>query len=78
MAGEGEIGRARAEPRIKVENGRRSRRLERDEFSGETSLGQKIAQVEQRAAVDRRHRRKSDERARDLERGGDCGQYGVT
>ncbi len=61
VAGEGEIGLGRAEPRIKVENRRRSRRLEGDKLGRETGLAQKIAQVGQRAAVGRRHRRKADE-----------------
>ena len=50
VAGEGEIGLGRAEPRIKVEDRGRSRRLERDELGGETGLAQEIAQVGQRAA----------------------------
>ena len=68
VAGEGKIGLGRAEPRIKVENRRRSRRLERHELGRETGLAQELAQIGQSAAVDRRHRRKADERACDLKR----------
>src|ERR1700733_9050053 len=75
MAGEGKIGPRSAEPRIKVEDRGRSRRVERDELGGETGPPQEIAQIGQRAAVGRRHRGKSDERARDVERRGNCGQW---
>ncbi len=73
VAGEGEIGPRVSEPRIEVEDRGRSLGLEGDEVGGEPGLAQKIAQIGQRAGVDRRDRGKAEKRARDLERRGRSG-----
>ncbi len=68
VAGEDEVGRSCPDAGVKIENVRRSRRRERDEFGLKSSLAQEIAQRRQRAMIVRRDRRKSNQRARDLER----------
>jgi hypothetical protein len=68
--GEDEVRRPRSDAGVEIEDGRRSRRLEGHELGLEPSANEKVAQIGQRAAVDRRHRGKGDQRARDVEGGG--------